>query len=484
MQLRTVKDACTGALAILVVAALLVLGYQLSQPATAASQQGLARSNSIANVGTGANARQLLAPICNSGAISIPGTGSSGPASPYPSVITATGLSGVVVSMTVTFNGLSHSRPDDIDALLVGPGGQTVMLMSDAGGSTNITGINVTFDDAALNPLPDDAQIVSATYQPTNYIGEDGPNDSFVAPAPSPPYGSALSVFNGTNPNGAWSLYVYDDLTGSLGSMSGGWCLNITTGLAPTATATATPVPPTSTRTATSGAPTFTGTATPVPPTSTRTATGGVPTFTGTATPVLSPTRTATSTVTGTVTPGSSPTRTPTGTTGPSNTPTRTATNTPTATSTPCLITFNDVPPGSTFYTWIRCLACRGIVGGYPCGGPGEPCPGNYYRPNNNVTRGQVSKIVSESAGFNDPVPSTQQTFEDVPPGSTFWVWIERLASRGIIQGYPCGGPFEPCVAPTNRPYFRPNNNATRGQMAKIAAEAFFPNCQTPARRQ
>jgi hypothetical protein len=160
------------------------------------------------------------------------------------------------------------------------------------------------------------------------------------------------------------------------------------------------------------------------------------------------------------------PTVTRTATTGAS--PTRTATGT----ATPCTLSFNDVPPGSTFYTWIRCLACRGIVGGYPCGGPGEPCPGNYYRPNNNVTRGQTSKIVSESAGFNDPVPSTQQTFEDVPNSGTFWLYIERLASRGIIQGYPCGGPFEPCVAPTNRPYFRPNNNVTRGQLSKIVSGA------------
>jgi hypothetical protein len=154
-----------------------------------------------------------------------------------------------------------------------------------------------------------------------------------------------------------------------------------------------------------------------------------------------------------------------------------------TATPTICALTFNDVPPGSTFYDYIRCLACRGIVGGYPCGSPGEPCPGAYYRPNNNVTRGQVSKIVSESAAFSDPVPSTQQTFEDVPPSGTFWLWVERLSVRGIIQGYPCGSPFEPCVGPANRPYFRPNNNATRGQMAKIAAEAFFPNCQTPAQQ-
>jgi hypothetical protein len=168
-------------------------------------------------------------------------------------------------------------------------------------------------------------------------------------------------------------------------------------------------------------------------------------------------------------------------TVGPSNTPTALPTDTPnpatetataTATATVCALTFNDVPPNSTFYTWIRCLACRGIVGGYPCGGPGEPCPGQYYRPNNNVTRGQVSKIVSESAGFSDPVPSTQQSFEDVPPSGTFWLWVERLSTRGIIQGYPCGGPFEPCVAPGNRPYFRPNNNVTRGQLSKITSGA------------
>ena len=50
----------------------------------------------------------------------------------------------------------------------------------------------------------------------------------------------------------------------------------------------------------------------------------------------------------------------------------------------------------------------------------------------------------------------------------------------GIVGGYPCGGPAEPCVGPTNRPYFRPNNPVTRGQMSKIAAQTFFPNCPPP----
>jgi hypothetical protein len=146
---------------------------------------------------------------------------------------------------------------------------------------------------------------------------------------------------------------------------------------------------------------------------------------------------------------------------------------------------FEDVPPGSTFYDFVWRLADRGIVSGYACGGPGEPCvpPGDlpYFRPNNNVTRGQISKVVSEAAGLSDPVGDQQ--FEDVPPGSTFYDWIWRLADLGIMGGYPCGGAGEPCVPPGDLPYFRPAANATRGQASKIVSNTFFPGCKVPARR-
>ena len=143
---------------------------------------------------------------------------------------------------------------------------------------------------------------------------------------------------------------------------------------------------------------------------------------------------------------------------------------------------FEDVLPGSTFWEFVERLYARGIIEGYPCGGPGEPCvpPENrpYFRTNNNATRGQISKIVAIARGWTDPV--TSQTFQDVPSGSTFYLWIENLASRGVMSGYPCGGPGEPCVPPDNRPYFRPGNLATRGQTSKIVANTFFPDCQTP----
>lgn len=146
--------------------------------------------------------------------------------------------------------------------------------------------------------------------------------------------------------------------------------------------------------------------------------------------------------------------------------------------------TFQDVPPSSTFYEDIERFTSRGYMGGYPCGGPGEPCvpPENrpYFRPNRTATRGQLSKVAALSAGISDP--PVGQPFEDVLPGSTFYTYTTQLVSLGIMSGYPCGGPGEPCMPPGNRPYFRPNNNVTRGQTAKITANAYFPGCNPPVK--
>jgi hypothetical protein len=141
---------------------------------------------------------------------------------------------------------------------------------------------------------------------------------------------------------------------------------------------------------------------------------------------------------------------------------------------------FEDVPVGSTFYQYIGRLASRGYISGYPCGGPGEPCgPNNlpYFRPGANATRGQISKIDANAAGFDD-TPTGQQ-FEDVPPSNAFYKYIFELSSRGYISGYPCGvAPAGACVPPGNLPYFLPNANASRGQTAKIVSNTFFPECQ------
>jgi hypothetical protein len=140
---------------------------------------------------------------------------------------------------------------------------------------------------------------------------------------------------------------------------------------------------------------------------------------------------------------------------------------------------FADVAPNHPFYEWINRLTRRGHMTGYDCGSPGEPCDGArrpYFRPFADATRGQTAKIVANAATLTEPPAG--QTFEDVPPAHTFYEFIQRLAARSVMGGYPCGSPGEPCVS--GRPYFRPSNNVTRGQSAKIVGNAFYPVCQTP----
>ena len=52
---------------------------------------------------------------------------------------------------------------------LVGPGGQTVILMSDAGGPYALYGVDITFDSTGSG-LPDNGQIYSGKYQPLEMI--------------------------------------------------------------------------------------------------------------------------------------------------------------------------------------------------------------------------------------------------------------------------------------------------------------------------
>ncbi len=133
---------------------------------------------------------------------------------------------------------------------------------------------------------------------------------------------------------------------------------------------------------------------------------------------------------------------------------------------------FTDVPPTNPFYVYIQRMATRGLISGYDCGGPGEVCDPQrrpYFRWANQVTRGQLAKIVANAKGLGGT--PTGQTFNDVPPSSPFYLYVERLAALGTISGYSCGGPGEPC--PGN--YFRVGNNATRGQTSKIVKLTFFP---------
>jgi subtilisin-like proprotein convertase family protein len=155
----------------------------------------------------------------SSGALSIPPVGT---ASPYPASIGVAGLTGTVQHVAVQLEQLTHTFPADLDVLLVGPGGQSAMVMSDIGASNDVIGITLTFQDGAPTP---GAQLVTGTFAPADNAPAEA---AMPAPAPAGPYGSSLSVFNGTNPNGVWQLFVNDDMNPDGGSL-GGFSVVITT---------------------------------------------------------------------------------------------------------------------------------------------------------------------------------------------------------------------------------------------------------------
>lgn len=163
--------------------------------------------------------------LSNPGTIIIndaPRVGGIALATPYPSTINVAGVTGTVTKVTLLLDNFSHTFPGDVDIVLVGPGGQRVLLMSDVGGGTDAVNADLTFDDAgpAIG-----ATVITGTFRPTNSLT----GDLFPAPGPVAPFDSLLAVFNGVNPNGTWSLFVVDDAGTDAGSISGGWQLNITT---------------------------------------------------------------------------------------------------------------------------------------------------------------------------------------------------------------------------------------------------------------
>jgi hypothetical protein len=132
----------------------------------------------------------------------------------------------------------------------------------------------------------------------------------------------------------------------------------------------------------------------------------------------------------------------------------------------PTTATFADVPASNTFFAWVEIGAAQGLTGGYPCGGAGEPCDGQqrpYFRPNANITRGQIAKMIVKAKGWAAYTPASP-TFRDVPASNTYFGYVERVANYGVIAGYPCGGANEPCPGM----YFRPAGASTRAQGSKM----------------
>ncbi|MDE0802471.1 MAG: Ig-like domain-containing protein [Acidimicrobiales bacterium] len=161
----------------------------------------------------------------NTGAVTI---NDSGPASPSPSTITLSDISGVVTDVAVTLDSVSHTWPDDLEIVLEAPSGETVMLLNDCGGGADIDAIDLRFASGGETP-PDGSSLIETTYAPFSCAF----SGSIVIPTPAGPYGADFSVFDGIDPNGAWDLYIYDDVGADTGDLAG-WSIEVeTTNTAP-----------------------------------------------------------------------------------------------------------------------------------------------------------------------------------------------------------------------------------------------------------
>jgi subtilisin-like proprotein convertase family protein len=154
----------------------------------------------------------------NTAAIAVPGTGTEGNANPFPSTIVVSGFKkGQILDVNVTVNNISHTEPDEIDIVLVAPNGQPALLKNNAGGSADVTDVTVTFDDEAVALISNDGPLIAGTFRPS------------IFPFPSEtlaPY-AGLAAADGSNPNGTWQLFVFDDGNNDTGTIAGGWTLTI-----------------------------------------------------------------------------------------------------------------------------------------------------------------------------------------------------------------------------------------------------------------
>jgi len=113
---------------------------------------------------------------------------------------------------------------------------------------------------------------------------------------------------------------------------------------------------------------------------------------------------------------------------------------------------FTDVPADNAFYPYVETAYNHSIINGYADG---------TFKPYNNITRSQLSKIVSLSMEWQVICPPIAH-FSDVPNDSVFYCYVETLYAHGVISGYSDGT-------------FHPYADATRGQICVIVYGAINP---------
>ncbi|GLC87860.1 N-acetylmuramoyl-L-alanine amidase [Lysinibacillus piscis] len=114
---------------------------------------------------------------------------------------------------------------------------------------------------------------------------------------------------------------------------------------------------------------------------------------------------------------------------------------------------FQDVTQKHEAYEEINYLVGLGVIKGYTEKGK------TYFKPGNNVTRGQVAKMVVVASG-NNPLVVKKSSFSDVEVGTELSGYVERAIQLGYFK--------------TNvKGQFLPNKPLTRDEMSYVLTKAF-----------
>jgi hypothetical protein len=117
---------------------------------------------------------------------------------------------------------------------------------------------------------------------------------------------------------------------------------------------------------------------------------------------------------------------------------------------TPPTPSFSDVPATFWGYSYIETAVAHGAISGYPDG---------TFKPNDNVTRAQVAKIIYLARQWTAVDGSVR--FNDVQQSDWYYTYVQAAGVSEIMGGY-------------SDSTFRPNLPATRAQVAKILTLSLY----------
>ncbi|WP_165903583.1 proprotein convertase P-domain-containing protein [Hymenobacter gummosus] len=140
------------------------------------------------------------------------------------STVTLSGApAGAVVSnnsvIKVTLN-INHTFDSDVDVYLVGPNGAGTLELTTDNGSSGLNYTNTVLSTAATNvigPPGNNTAPFTGTYRPEGTTATAPTLGSYTLPA---------AALNGAAVNGTWTLWVFDDVSGDIGTLAN-WSLQI-----------------------------------------------------------------------------------------------------------------------------------------------------------------------------------------------------------------------------------------------------------------